>query len=445
MALPPWTVELLRRGLTDVAARARDGETIEKIRSRANDLVQDLPETAARGIESASRGIDKLVKSAGGSTESLRRWSEKFTAISMPCINASGTWIDARVTTPVDESVIAAGIEALHGSRVRLPESGERLTKKLSRAAGVDDEHAVIATNNFAAAIVALFSLSAERPFLVPRSEVFRLAGRPLPDLTDSSFAVVCEIGASDGFDAADLDGFDQATLIRSDHGVREIEFLENMPAGISTVAILRVGLVRRDVASDQKSGQAKDIVAFPTAVDLLRRGCEIVLIPGDGLIGGPESGLLIGNHSVIERIIKADAWPALAADDAKVAMLCKALKGVSGGPTETSPVFSLLATSVENLKGRAERMATRLTAGETQQTVQITADEAAVIAGGRWQIPSRQIRVRRPGVSGTSFAERLAARNPSLLVGHDSEGVVIDLRWVDPAHDNDIVTALLA
>ncbi len=49
MALPPWTVELIRRGLTDVARKAGDGETLEKIKSQATEMLSDL--LIKRGVD----------------------------------------------------------------------------------------------------------------------------------------------------------------------------------------------------------------------------------------------------------------------------------------------------------------------------------------------------------------------------------------------------------
>ena len=48
MALPPWTIELLRRGITDVARKASEPETIEKVKNQATEILQDLPQTAAK-------------------------------------------------------------------------------------------------------------------------------------------------------------------------------------------------------------------------------------------------------------------------------------------------------------------------------------------------------------------------------------------------------------
>ena len=59
MALPPWTVELLRRGITDVARKASEPQTLAKIKSQATEILQELPESAARGIDAMMPGDQK--------------------------------------------------------------------------------------------------------------------------------------------------------------------------------------------------------------------------------------------------------------------------------------------------------------------------------------------------------------------------------------------------
>ena len=55
MALPPWTIELLRRGINDVARKASEPETIEKIKKQATEILNDLPQTAAKSIDAMMR------------------------------------------------------------------------------------------------------------------------------------------------------------------------------------------------------------------------------------------------------------------------------------------------------------------------------------------------------------------------------------------------------
>ena len=49
MPLPPWSIEFLRRSLDEVATRSGKPESIEKIKQQATEILQNLPQSAARG------------------------------------------------------------------------------------------------------------------------------------------------------------------------------------------------------------------------------------------------------------------------------------------------------------------------------------------------------------------------------------------------------------
>ena len=136
---------------------------------------------------------------------------------------------------------------------------------------------------------------------------------------------------------------------------------------------------------------EASEHDQIPSAMGMLNQGVDFVMMPGDGLAGGPSCGLLVGPTDEIEWIRNSTAWPTLRASDAVQGMMVVALEKAATSPDEL-PVRALLSTGEENLRGRAERMATRLTAVESIRTCQITAEDASLTHSGRWRFPSRQL-----------------------------------------------------
>jgi len=43
MAIPDWTVDLLRRQITEVAEQLKKPETMQQMRDRATEFLHDLP------------------------------------------------------------------------------------------------------------------------------------------------------------------------------------------------------------------------------------------------------------------------------------------------------------------------------------------------------------------------------------------------------------------
>ncbi|TWT68443.1 selenocysteine synthase [Crateriforma conspicua] len=442
MAMPPWTVELLYRQISDVAKQAQQSETIDKIKSRASELVQDLPDSAARGIESAGRRLDRLMKSAEQSTKAFRQWSEKFNAVTLPCVNATGTLLDPRCSPPISEVVVAAGIEAMQGNRVCDTSLDHRLHRHLHQAMNLADDRDVAVAASMSAALMAVSTISLDRPFLVPRSEVFRVDGRPTSDLLGGVFAMTAEIGDSRTFVAEDLAGNSNAILIRGDSGAAAISRDTVAADDQPWAAVLRCGTLRG--GGDPATGGSIEGGDLASVGELLNQGAEFVVVPGDGLIGGPASGLIVGKKSVLVDITGHESWSAWAAGTATIAMLCEACERQASAAVDGSAALSMLNTSVENLKARCERLATRLSATDIEQTIQITDRSAGIIADGRWQLPSRQIELRRPDLDAKAWAEKLAQHHPSVLLDAEDDALRIDLRWVNPADDGRIAEAIL-
>ena len=122
--------------------------------------------------------------------------------------------------------------------------------------------------------------------------------------------------------------------------------------------------------------------------------------------------------------------------------MMVATLESASEG-SDLVPMFSLLDTSEENLQGRASRMQQRLSAIESIASVEVTSDSAKLTETGRWEIASRQLRIRHANHSSQAWAEKLAGEVPAIVVDIQGESIVVDLRWVDAANDNALATAI--
>lgn len=455
MALPPWTVELIRRGLQDAARRAKQPEALDNLRSQASEIWRDLPETAARGVESAGRGFERLMKKTETGTESILKWVRRYPAAGVPCVNATGN-LFASCSPPIGDPVIAAGIEALRGSRLHQVDQPLDARRVLTRACQLPDDCQAIATHAFPAAVIALPLAANDQTILVPRSQAIRIDGVPLPDLLDVADPEVQEIGDFRGLRRADTAGRPNDIVVLADDGSPATGSASVSPlaSGMTRVAVLSIGVIRQPRASSLPAG-LRDL-AF--AVDLLREGHEVVVLPGSGLLGGPESGLIIGKRERIEAIMASPRWPTLAADGAKVHMLCRAVRGWADNDQDACPTLGMIQTSIDNLRARAERMATRLTASENTTSVQVT-DRPCHLepaspgndddgnerssSQSRFELPSRQIRVVRGRESSEDLCQRLAKSNPAVLVNRDDEAILIDLRWVAPEQDGLIAAAL--
>ncbi|MGB0596955.1 MAG: hypothetical protein ACPGLY_09705 [Rubripirellula sp.] len=424
MALPPWTIEVLRRGLTDAARKASEPQTLEKIKSQATEILQDLPQTAARHL-------DAVLRSAETGKRSVEQWSRKHSAIAIPMLNASGVLIHEFGTgVPLPDKVLDVGRELISGEVVQGEAEQARLAKRIQRLLSSQD-HSLLITANFSAAMTAFSLLVQRRNLVVHRGHSVALPdGTPLPEAFQTLVPLIQEVGSINRIDPHDFDGLDSFCAIFADGGTNPIVPLDLSNQDAQQAAVLPLATL-----------QASEFEQIPSAEEMLNQGIDYVMMPGNGLAAGPSCGLLIGPTEEIEWIRNSTAWSTLRASDALQGMMVIALEEAASNPSNL-PVQALLSTSEENLRGRAERLATRLSAVDTIRSCQITADEARLTPTGRWRFPSRQLCLQHQTLTPTQWAEQLREEVPSIEASVTGDQLKIDLRWISPADDRKIAAA---
>lgn len=433
MAIPPWTVELIRRGISDVAKKAREPETIEKWKSQAGEILQELPQTAARGL-------DAVMRSAESSKKSVQRWTRKHIAIATPMLNASGTLMhDLGTGLPPSPAIVEIAAEMIGGDHVGGHAWNQRMLSRLRRCLPDPAEQSILVAHRFEAAIAAIGMLANDdRPLVIHRSQAARVggtklaSGKPLPNfLADVTGKRIVEVGGADDADAGDFHGFDSLVTVAVDRGTTPVQPFV-MPAGFGgavQVAVLPIGTVVESFAS------------IPSAASMLAVGFDLVVVRGDGVAGGPTSGVIVGDAALIRAIESDAAWQTLAASDAVIAMMVMAFE--SARTEQSTPAQQRIDASIENVVGRADRLATRLKAHPEIVACEVTVADAKLTPAGRWSFPSRQLRLRHASKSAEAWAEELAGDDPAVIASVDGGDLVVDLRWIAPADDAKLAEAL--
>ena len=425
MALPPWTIELLRRGLNDVARKASEPETIEKIKSQATEILQDLPQTAAKGI-------DAVMRSAEAGKKSVERWSRKHTALAVPLLNGSGFLSNEHGSgVPISPQVSEIGRELMLGDTISGPIMDDRIEKRLQRLLPAGDL-AIAVTTNFSSALNALALLVKERQLIVHRSHAVRLpSGQALPDAFGALLPIIQEIGSCESVRASDFDGLDSFCAVMADGGEQPLELLDFGQRDALQAVVLPFATLSKSI-HDQ----------IPSAEAMLAAGADFVVLSGDTVVGGPECGILIGPKQEIQRIKSSVAWATLSASQAVRGMLAVTLE-IASSNADHIPVGALLSTSEENLRGRAERLATRLSGSELIRSVQVTADDAKINREGRWCFPSRQLRLLHVSSSAKDWQRQLMDEMPAVVGTVSDDALRIDLRWIAAADDGRLAEVL--
>jgi L-seryl-tRNA(Ser) seleniumtransferase len=335
---------------------------------------------------------------------------------------------------------------------------GERTTgveALLRRLTGADA--AAVVNNNAGATVLALRALAAGREVLISRGQLIEIGGGfRLPEVFEVSGVRLHEVGTTNRTrlsDYARAIGPETAAILRvHPSNYRIVGFSEDV--AITDLALLahQHGLVAiDDIGSGALApGCPPDIHEEPTAAEGIAAGADVVLFSGDKLLGGPQSGIMLGKCAAIDRIRSDPLMRALRVDKMTLAALEATLR-LMLDPTVARariPLWSFLTTPVEKLRVRAERLAAsfRDPLGLSADVI----DSTAYLGGGSTPvapIPSVAVRLSPPlpprWNTETAFAQALRLGIPPVISRLQGGCLLFDLRALNEPEDGLLEEAL--
>ena len=225
-------------------------------------------------------------------------------------------------------------------------------------------EAALVVNNNAAAVLLALAALAEGREVLVSRGELIEIGdGFRIPDVLARSGARLVEVGTTNRTRAADYEratGPETAVLLRvHQSNFRVVGFTDrpSLPELAEVAASHDLALV-----DDLGSGALVPLGDEPQARDSLAAGAGLVCFSGDKLLGGPQTGIVVGRAELVERLRRHPLQRALRADKLTLAALEGTLT-LYLDPERARreiPVLRMFEESPDAIRARAERLARR-------------------------------------------------------------------------------------
>lgn len=314
-------------------------------------------------------------------------------------------------------------------------------------------ESALVLHSHSAAMAAAVAAHAAGKEVIIARSQLGAWEGdQRLADLATACGATLREVGVINRAATADY----QTAL-----GPQTAAILRAFPVNFMIVgAVTEVSLAdllalsrSRGVAlwADLPGGSILDLSKYglsnvPTVAAMIQGGADLVFFPGEQLVGGPECGIIVGKHALIQRIREHALGSAMLATKTILAGLGATLEQTTSLDTAELklPLLTLIATSVENLKNRAERLAPQLAAASRVASATAVADSislrGAEVPGQT--LPTWCVEVQPKSGNAEQLAAALRTATPSVLVRIVNDRVRIDLRSVLPRQDMQIATA---
>ena len=440
------SIEQLRQRADGRALEARFGReaTAAALRDGAATLRAAL---AAGEVVEGGAVADTIVADAGARLAAATRGSLR------PVVNATGVVVHTNLgRAPLSRralervATVARGYATLEydlatGARGSRAVHAEPLLTALTGA-----EAALVVNNNAAAMMLILAGLARGREVLISRGELVEIGGGfRVPDVMAQSGAILREVGTTNRTRVSDYTaaaGAKTALVLRVHPSNFRIEGFTERPALADLVAAgRRCGV---PVAEDLGAGNIDPASPWePTVQSSLAAGVDLVAISGDKLLGGPQTGIVLGTKVLIDRLRTHPLMRALRVDKLTYA----ALEGTlldhwAGRAHDDVPVLRMLHAPLDTVRARAVALAGALrTRGWTTAVV----DGDSAIGGGSAPgvtVPTALVQLTWPGWSADRLDAWLRALDTPVIARIQHDAVVLDLRTV--AEGDDTVLELL-
>jgi L-seryl-tRNA(Ser) seleniumtransferase len=416
------------------------------VRSFLNDLQNDLRRRAA---EVQLPSLRELAERAASYVISHQQQSLGA------AINATGRiWGGPWASRPLSDSALERMVAV--GREFAMDSAGGSTGYEavLCRLTGAE---AGLAVHSYAGAIwLALAAIAAEREVIISRSDVGDLGGaESLPKLAAMANAVLREVGTTNRVAVAD---YERAAKPQAAAAILRVAAEEYRVVGdTADVAVEElVSLARdRELCLIDAMGAAP-LIDPPVTIGRRQRtvreaiaaGADLVIVRGDGLIGGPACGILVGSREAVRRVSEHSLFAAWRLDALRSAALAATLTAYEDADrgAEALPVWQLLTTPVENLRNRAERIAPQLAQAQwigSAEAVETRSPLSAVLEldGG---CASYGVALAAADGNVKELDKRLKTLPLPVMGRVEAERVVLDLRTVLPRQDRVLVETIV-
>lgn len=427
--------EKFSRAMVTRAIRAALEEARHKIRAGASNTTTLSNETLLAAVhkrlrESSQIGIPRVVNATG----IILHTNLGRSLLSTPAQEA----IMAAAQSPVAlEFDLATGRRGKRDDHIR--ESLRALT-------GAEDALAV--NNNAAALMLAVDTLAHRREVIVSRGELIEIGGNfRLPDILRRSGAILREVGTTNRTrlsDIAEAITRRTALILRAHPSNYRITGFTEMPGRSELVALARKNGI--PLMEDLGSGALLDLTAAglpdePTVRTSIESGVDIVSFSGDKLMGGPQSGLIVGRADLLAAMNQNPLKRALRLDKLVLAALRATLVTLQRSPEDLSnlPMMRLLMRSpesLENLASESQRLLREHLGEKFLCTVVESTAEVGSGAQPTLPIPSRALTVTHQTWTAEAIATFFRSADTPILGRIHRDEFRLELHAVETPED---------
>jgi len=390
------------------------------------------------------------------------------------------TKIAIKASSSIVNIINGTGI-VLHTGLGRAPFNGERLkevadkldgyinlefdvskNKRGDRQSHIDEhlasicgsESSLVVNNNAAAVLLSINALASGSEVICSRGQIVEIGGSfRISEIIEKSGAILKEVGTTNRTHINDYEKAisDKTKLLLWVHTSNYV--VKGYTKEVALEEIVKLGKNNNiPVLADLGSGTflSLDKYGIPTEIpiiDVVRKGPDLILFSGDKMLGGPQSGIILGSKNIIDLIKSNTLYRTMRCDKITIVLLDQIIRSYRiHGFSKLNLTLSLLTSTRGKLKNTAGDIIKKLPAKKIK-TLGISIEDSLVEAGSG-SLPEKNIESITLKFKSTSFS----ANKLSLLFREGDIPVIgyihknsffIDLKAVLPSQVSNLIRAI--